>query len=216
MATQHLDLEEQEQLDQLKAFWARWGNALTWLAIVVLGAYAAWNGWQYYQRAQATQAAQLFGEMQAAASANDADKVVRVLQDMQAHVGSTALMNHARMLAAKTLVDAGRDAAAREQWQALMKDTDDQGLRASAALRLSALDMQAKAWDQALNQLKGAWPESYAGLMADRRGDILQAKGQASEAVQAYQQAYAALPKDAAYRQMVAVKLNALGVEAKE
>ena len=48
MAT-HLDLEEQEQLDQLKAFWKRWGNLITWLLIAVLGAYAAWNGWNLWR-----------------------------------------------------------------------------------------------------------------------------------------------------------------------
>lgn len=216
MATQHLDLEEQEQLDQLKAFWARWGNALTWLAIIVLGAYAAWNGWQYWQRSQATQAAQLFGELQTAAQAEDADKVARVLKDMQDHVGSTALMTHARLLAAKTLADAGRGEDARAQLTGVLKDSSDDGLRASAALRLAALDMQAKAWDAALAQLQGTWPTSYQGLMADRRGDVLQAQGKRDEAIAAYQQAYAAMSADAAYRQMVAVKLNALGVAAKE
>jgi predicted negative regulator of RcsB-dependent stress response len=43
-----LDLEEQEQLDELKHFWKRWGDLITWLLIVVLGGYAAWMGWQSY------------------------------------------------------------------------------------------------------------------------------------------------------------------------
>ena len=52
----HLDLEEQEQLDQLKHFWNRWGNLITWVLIVVLGAFAAWNGWNWYQRYQGSKA----------------------------------------------------------------------------------------------------------------------------------------------------------------
>ena len=52
MAT-HLDLEEQEQLDQLKAFWKQYGNWLTWTLIAVLGAFAAYNGWNWWQRDQA-------------------------------------------------------------------------------------------------------------------------------------------------------------------
>ncbi|MEY3944815.1 MAG: hypothetical protein RL697_828, partial [Pseudomonadota bacterium] len=56
MAT-HLDLEEQEQLAELKHFWNTYGNLISWVLIAVLGAYAAWNGWQYWQRHQATQAA---------------------------------------------------------------------------------------------------------------------------------------------------------------
>ena len=55
MANQ-LDLEEQEQLDQLKHFWNQYGNLITGLLIVVLGAVAAWNGYHYWQRSQAAQA----------------------------------------------------------------------------------------------------------------------------------------------------------------
>ena len=44
-----LDLQEQEQLDALKAFWKTHGNLITWVLIAVLGAYAAWNGWNIYQ-----------------------------------------------------------------------------------------------------------------------------------------------------------------------
>ena len=59
MAT-HLDLEEQEQLDQFKHFWSRWGNLITGLITVVLVIYASWNGWNYWQQRQATQAAVLY------------------------------------------------------------------------------------------------------------------------------------------------------------
>src|SRR5690606_7924847 len=45
-----LDLEEQEQLEELKHFWSKWGNAITWFLIAVLGTYAGWNGWQFWQR----------------------------------------------------------------------------------------------------------------------------------------------------------------------
>lgn len=52
MAT-HLDLEEQEQLDQLKHFWNTYGTLITWVVLLVAGAFVAWNGWQYYQRSKA-------------------------------------------------------------------------------------------------------------------------------------------------------------------
>ena len=70
MAT-HLDLEEQEQLDQLKAFWNQYGNLITWLLIAALGAYAAWNGWNYWQRDQASKAAAIFEELDKAYQAGE-------------------------------------------------------------------------------------------------------------------------------------------------
>ena len=63
----HLDLEEQEQLDELKHFWKRWGDLITWVLIAVLGSYAAWMGWQSYSVKQATQSAALYDTVERAA-----------------------------------------------------------------------------------------------------------------------------------------------------
>src|SRR5688572_20025655 len=73
MATQ-LDLQEQEQLDALKAFWNKQGNLITWTLVLVLGGFAAWNGWNWWQREQAAKAGALFEELDKAATAADAER----------------------------------------------------------------------------------------------------------------------------------------------
>ena len=45
-----LDLQEQEQIDQLKAFWNQYGNLITWTLTLALAGFAAWNGWNWWQR----------------------------------------------------------------------------------------------------------------------------------------------------------------------
>ena len=55
----NFDLQEQEQLEELKHFWKTWGNLITWTLIVILGAFAAWNGWRLWQGRQAQQATAL-------------------------------------------------------------------------------------------------------------------------------------------------------------
>ena len=80
----HLDLEEQEQLDQIKHFWAKYGNAITWVLIVVLGAFAAWNGWNWWQRSQSAKASALHTEIERAAQAKDSARLDAALADMQA------------------------------------------------------------------------------------------------------------------------------------
>ncbi|HJW56494.1 MAG TPA: tetratricopeptide repeat protein, partial [Burkholderiaceae bacterium] len=65
------DLEEQEQLASLKAWWNQFGNLVTWLLIIALAGYAAWTGWNYYQRTQSVQAGQLYEELQKAAASKD-------------------------------------------------------------------------------------------------------------------------------------------------
>src|SRR5258707_7573762 len=65
------DLEEQEQLAALKAWWKEHGGGVALAAILVAGAVAAWSGWVWYQRSQAAQAAALYDTLQKAARAND-------------------------------------------------------------------------------------------------------------------------------------------------
>ncbi|MDP4608675.1 MAG: tetratricopeptide repeat protein [Burkholderiaceae bacterium] len=217
MATQHLDLEEQEQIDQIKAFWRQWGNIITWLLIAVLGSYAAYNGWQYWQNRQGHAAAQLFDEVNKAAQANDLDKLKRVVSDLSAQTPSSVLAQHAQLLLAKAAVDKGETDVARAALASVGEQSPDAGLKAVAALRLVALDMDAQQWDSAMSALAAleqAGTPGFKGLIADRRGDILQAKGDKAGAGEQYLAAWAALADDGQYRQLVEVKLNALGLSA--
>ena len=56
----NLDLEEQEQLEELKHFWNKNGNWISWLLIIILGSLAAWNGYQWWQKNQGMQASAMF------------------------------------------------------------------------------------------------------------------------------------------------------------
>ena len=108
----HLDLEEQEQLAELKHFWKRYGNIISWVLIVVFGAVAVWNGYQYWQRSQAAQAAVMYDEVERAAVAGDVAKLERALGDMKERFGRTAYAEQAALLAARIYHDKGNlDAA---------------------------------------------------------------------------------------------------------
>ena len=217
MATQHLNLEEQEQIDQLKAFWRQWGNIITWALIVVLGSYASYNAWQFWQNRQGQAAAQLFDEVNKAAQAADLDKLKRVVGDMQEQAGSSLLTQHAQLLLAKVAVDKDDAAVARLALEAVAEQSPDDGLKAVAALRVVALDMEAQQWDKALaglDALSRSVVPGFAGLIADRRGDVLMAKGDKAGAGVQYKAAWDALAQDTNYRQLVEVKLNALGLSA--
>ena len=57
------DLEEQEQIADLKAWWDKYGNFVFTIATVALLAVAAWNGWNWYQRKQSVEAAAVYEEL---------------------------------------------------------------------------------------------------------------------------------------------------------
>ncbi len=210
----HLDLEEQEQLDQLKHFWARYGNLITWVLIAVFGALAAWNGWNYWQRSQSAKAAALYDEIDRAALDKDAQRMERALADMQANFGRTLFASQAALLAGKTLFDAGQPEKARAALAWVAEKSGDEAYRAVARLRLAGLELEAQAFDQALKVLEAPMPKPFEPLVADRRGDVYMAQGKLDEARAQYQSAWRAWGERSEYRRLVEVKLAALGVAA--
>jgi predicted negative regulator of RcsB-dependent stress response len=211
-----LDLDEQEQLDQIKHFWAKYGNAISAVLIVVFGSIAAWNGWQYWQNKQGAEVAVLFDEFERATKAGEFERMQRALGDMQKQYSGTVLTAQAALLAAKTHVDREQNEPARAALAWVAESASDDALKAIARLRLSALDIQAQAWDAALSQLAAPVPLAFAGLVADRRGDVFMAQGKTEEARQAYEAAYKALGTQDAYRTLVAAKLATMGVDASQ
>ena len=208
----HLDLEEQEQLAELKHFWKQYGDLMTWALIAVFGAVAAWNGYQYWQRNQAAQAAVMYDEVERAALSGEVSRLDRVLADMKERFGGTAFAQQAGLLAAKTYYDKGRVDAAKAALSWVAGKSADEGYQAIARLRLAGVLLEAKAYDEALQLLAGTFPADFAALAADRRGDILALQGKNNEARAEYQKAYKGMDERTEYRRLVEVKLNALGV----
>lgn len=208
-----LNLEEQEQVDALKRFWARFGSLITWALVFGFVAMAAWNGWSYWQRTQAVKALAVYDEIERAVVGKDTDRVLRGLTDMQSQFRGTALADQGGFLAAKFLAESGKTDAARSALQWVSEQSKDEAYRAVARLRLAALYLDAKAYDQALSVLQAPVPKVFDALLADRRGDIYKAQGKNDEARQQYKAAWLALDDRLDYRKLVAVKLTALGVD---
>jgi predicted negative regulator of RcsB-dependent stress response len=212
----HLDLEEQEQLDELKHFWKEYGNLITWVLIAVFGAIAAWNGWQYWQRTQAVQASAMYDEVDRAAQAGDAARVQRAFSDMKDKFGGTTFAQQAGLLAAKSMVESGNTEGAKAALAWVAEKASDEGYQALARLRLASVLIEAKAYDDALKQLSGEFPKEFDALAADRRGDVYNLQGKKAEARAEYTKAYKGLDERSEYRRLVEVKLTALGVDPQQ
>jgi predicted negative regulator of RcsB-dependent stress response len=212
----HLDLEEQEQLAELKHYWNEYGNLITWVLIAVFGAIAAWNGWQYWERTQSTQASALYDEVERAAQAGDTGRVERAFADMKDKFGRTTYAQQAGLLAAKVLEEKGNFDAAKTALAWVADKSSDEGYKAVARLRLAAILVQAKAYDEALKQLSEPFPQEFEALAADRRGDVYKLQGKKTEALAEYTKAYKGMDENTEYRRLVEVKLTALGVDTKQ
>jgi predicted negative regulator of RcsB-dependent stress response len=205
------DLEEQEQLAALKAWWNQYGTLITWLLTLGLLAYAGWTYWNYYQGNQAAQAAQLFEEVQKAASDKDAAKVQRAATDVQQRFGKTIYAEMAALAAAKAAFDAGDAKTAKSHLQWVIDQGADDEFKVIARVRLAGVLLDEKAYEEGLKVLAVDVPESFVAVVADRRGDILAAQSKIDEARTAYRDAIAKTDERDPSRQLIQLKLDALG-----
>ena len=210
MAT-HLDLEEQEQLDQLKAFWKQYGNLITWALIAALAAFAAWNGWNWWQREQSGKASAMFDELEKAAQAGDAAKAGGVFADMKERFPRTTFTQQGALLAAKVQFDKGQADAAGATLTWVSDNAVEVEYRAAARLRLAGLLLDQKKYDEALKVLAAADTKEFDALVSDRRGDVLLALGKTDDAKAAYTKAWQAMDGKIDYRRLIEAKLTALG-----
>lgn len=210
MAT-HLDLEEQEQLDQLKHFWNTWGTLISSVLILVAGGLVAWNGYQYWQNRQAGQAAALYDAVEVAARSGDQARMSQAFADMKAKYGGTTQASQAGLALAKAKIEAGDADAAKEALTWVAAQSGDDGLKALARVRLAGVLMDQKNYDDALKQLSGSVPLEFEAVFADRKGDIYLLQDKRADAISEYAKAWKSLEEGVEYRRLVEVKLGALG-----
>ncbi|HZG21960.1 MAG TPA: tetratricopeptide repeat protein [Herbaspirillum sp.] len=208
------DLEEQEQLDSIKAWWAKYGNLVTWALIIALAAYAAWTGWNTYQGRQSAQASVLYEEQQRSFAAKDNAKVQRAASDIQDKFSGTAYAEMSALVAARSAFDANDVETAKKQLQWVIDHGRGKEYKAIAAVRLAGVLLDAKSYEEALKVLSGDYPAQFAGAIADRKGDVLLAQGKRDEARTAYKLALEKSDAKDPGRQLIQIKLDAIGGEA--
>lgn len=204
------DLEEQEQLAELKAFWNKFGNLITWVLIIALAGYAGYNFWNQHQRTQAADASGLYEEMRLALSTNDNAKVQRIAADVESKFGGTAYAQMAALGAAKGAFDANDLKAAKTQLQWVVEHGSDE-YKSIAKLRLAGVLLDEKSFADALKLLGTEFAPQFAGSVADRKGDVLVAQNKLVEARAAYTAALAAMDPKSPGRKLVEVKLESIG-----
>ena len=184
----HYDLEEQEQIDTLKTWWKMYGNLVTGLVMAASLAVVGWQGWNWYQGGQSAKAAAIYGVLEQAAAAGDAQKVKAAAGELAEKFGRTAYASLGAMVAAKQSFDAGDLKTAKTQliWVA---ENGKNEVRDLARLRLAAVQLDEQAYDEALKQLEAAHAAAFDARFLELKGDVLTAQGKKAEARTAYKSA---------------------------
>lgn len=206
-----LDLQEQEQIDALKAWWRDNGTKLLGMLLVMTVAFGGWRGWQYFQHKQSNEAATLYAGFIKQLESNDTKRVNDAAAAVMDKFSSTAYAPRAALLAAQAN-EQGKDVArAKTQLQWVIDHAGEAGLKDVARLRLAAVLLDEKNYAEALKLLEAKHPASFDGLYADLRGDVLSAQGKTDDARSAYKLAYEKTDTKSAYRNLILMKMDALG-----
>ena len=207
-----LDLEEQEQVEELKAWWKQHGGWIAAVVVAVAVGFAGWQGWRWYQASQSAQASMLYETLSKAAQANDAKALRDSAGTLVESYPRTLYASMGALVAARYYFDRNDLKTAKAQLQWVMDRAPSQDFKDLARLRLAAVLLDETAYDEALKLLEanpaGAYEAQYAAL----RGDLLLAKNQAAEAKAAYKLALEkADGRDSAFQESVRMRLEALG-----
>jgi len=215
------DLEEQEQIDELRTWWKQYGNLVTGLLLAVAVGLVGWQAWNWWQRSQAAQAGALYAAVERAAGAHDAKKVREAAGELIDKFAGTSYAGMAALLSSRIQVDTGDLKTAKVQLSWALEHAHDTELRDLARLRLAAILLEEKSYDDALKHLSVEPAAPFAPRYAELKGDVLAAQGKLDEAKAAYQaavkkmdEAQKAVPgaqSQGQYRELLQAKLESLG-----
>ena len=205
------DLEEQEQLDEFKAWWKKNGSMAINLVLAGLVAYAAWQGYHYFQNKKAVEASELYQALVVTDVNNTAEIKTQSAKLMESFSG-TPYAGRAAVFAAKANFVANDDKSAKSQLEWAIKNAKESAIKAIAGLQLASILFEEKNYDEAQKVLSAISDKGYEGLKQNMQGDVLMAQGKQVEAKKAYESALENLDAQGKLHQYTQQKLESLGV----
>lgn len=208
------DLEEQEKIDGLKSWWETYGTLLIVVIATFIASIGGVKAWNYYQQQQIGQAAELYSSLLQVEASGDSKKISDAAHLLMEGFPSSGYASRAALISARASFDSGdvQNAKSRLQWT--LDNTKEDELKDLVRLRLVGMLLDEQKYDDALRLLDTKHGESFDGLYADLKGDVLNAAGKIAEARIAYQTALDKMGKKGTYYNIVQMKFDALA-EAK-
>ena len=208
------DLEEQEKLSALQAWWEAYGKYVTAIVTVLCAIIIAVQGWRWYTRSQSEKAAVLYNAISQAAAIKALDKAKDAGTQLLDKYAGSAYASRGALLLAKLAIDANDRALAKTHLQWVIDRASEDEMKQVARLRMAYVLLDEKAYDDGLRMLDAKHDDQLDGLYSDAKGDILMAAGKLAEARAAFQAALLKLDPKGAHRTYVQLKLDSIG-EAK-
>lgn len=204
------DLEEQEQLDEIKAWWKKNGKLVTNTVIAALLAYVAWQGYQYWQNKKVSEASSIYQSMVMLDAGKVAEIKAQATKLMDGFSG-TPYAGRAAVLLAKAEFASKDSKAAKADLQWAIDHAKEGAVQAIASLQLAGILLEDKDYEGAHTVLDGKMDVGYIGLRDEMKGNVYLAQGKQAEAKKAFESALNNLDAGGAMYQATKLKLESLG-----
>ncbi|MBU1691455.1 MAG: tetratricopeptide repeat protein [Gammaproteobacteria bacterium] len=205
------DLEEQEKVDELKAWWKKNGMTVMLAVAVFAAVVVGMQGWRAYQHSQQRQAALAYEAVQNGVQSKDIKRIRDAAGQLIEKYPGTPYASRAALLAAGVNYESGDAKSAKAQLKWVVEHAKEEGARDIARLRLAGILLDEKSYEEAMKTLEGSHEKAFDGLFSDLKGDLLTAQGKMADARVAYKAALEKMDEKSAYRQVVEMKLDGLG-----
>lgn len=208
------DLEEQEKVDALRAWWKQNGRLLILGLAVFIAIIAGVQYWKTHQANELGEAAGLYNGLQAAVVAADAGKVRQVAGELIEKYPSTPYASRAALISARMNVQSGDGKSAQAQLRWAIDHADEPLLQDIARVTLAGILLDDKKYGEAGKVLEARHSKAFDHLFNDLKGDILVAQGKPKEARAAYEAALKQVEENSPFKQYIQLKLDAVGEPA--
>jgi predicted negative regulator of RcsB-dependent stress response len=201
---------EEEQVEKLKAWLKENGLSIVLGIIIGVGGIGGYNYWVHLQETTAAKASAHFTQMIDAIAADNSEGLREQADILIADHASSDYALMAYLALARNHVANAEFEQAETALQQVVGSAAQRPLAYVARTRLAAVQLQTEQYEQALTTLAVEFPDQFAALADELRGDILALQGNNGEAIEAYRKAQLAEPKPA-NTEFLRQKLNDLG-----
>ena len=202
---------EEEQVEQLKKWWADNGKSAIFGVVLGLAAIFGWREWQVQKLMQTEAASIVYQQALTDAGQKKNQDAKNSANEILSNYGNTGYAVFARLLIAKIAAEEADYTTAEQQLSDALRSIDNDTLKHEVTLRLARIQIANNKADAALTLLNKNEYGAFTTVYNELKGDAFAAQGKPDEARKSYEQALLEIQGSAGDASLLNLKLDALG-----
>lgn len=180
-------MTEEEQIEQIKKWWKRYGNLVTICLSVVLLCMAGYRYMNWHDAKIKQQASIIYEQMMISFSNHNNKDIRSYANQLIQNYGNSVYADVAHMALAKVYVSKNKLSLAQKELNEVAQNSGMPALKQVAKIRIARLLSASKSYTEALQELNEINDSAYLPVINELKGDIYGATGKFQDAIKAYQ-----------------------------